>query len=643
LGAYRCSCGGTGYSGPRCETEGHDLSAPDTAFAPQVRGCTDSMADTFDASAVVDDGSCTYAQLVDRTAAAVGGIMAACSAAVVPDADSGDGLVHEVRPTHSVLRTRAVLLNGRPYAGHAVAPRATPLVPTYKAWPAGIDLSAAGAVAVLRYIRMRGPTRDEFEAVIADSNEAPELIQPSCIPKTNNQACRYQGTAESCTAGPRASSCDWDLGTTVEFQDWLESQVVPPAVTLGSDARLDIIFAIIENWSGRAIDVEESGVVTIARSCLWHNTVSGDGGGGALRVRELSHVVISDSRLDSNRAELGGFDVIDGGALLAYSSDVVISGCTMSENNAGMRGGGLALLSRGNLTLLDTLVESNAAGLENGNALCLDEVVPFVRDSTIAPYGALSETVLVTVHVPHGCYDESILPLAGPCAPGFGCFEKNFGVFCDECGTTTVSAGRGPCRPCPPGHGPSADGGDCTQCDNGFFSDVGICSRCAPGSSPSPDLSGCLPCRQGLMSADGVACVHCLDGLEPLLPGATGCVSCPAGRFSDQHQTQCEACPSGQYALSGAGSCRFCEDGMEAQPTSGSGERCVACSAGRAGTGGACEQCPPARAPDAFTGGTACLNCTDLGRGLASVGGRCETCAPGTAPDPIAAPTACAA
>ena len=27
--------------------------------------------------------------------------------------------------------------------------------------------------------------------------------------------------------------------------------------------------------------------------------------------------------------------MIDGGALLAYSSDVVISGCTLSENSAG--------------------------------------------------------------------------------------------------------------------------------------------------------------------------------------------------------------------------------------------------------------------------------------------------------------------
>ena len=95
-------------------------------------------------------------------------------------------------------------------------------------------------------------------------------------------------------------------------------------------------------------------------------------------------------------------------------------------------------------------------------------------------------------------------------------------------GTFLESAAQ-QCSACPAGEQPNTEQTSCERCPPAHASVGSDCRPCLPGHAPSADGSTCSPCRGGLHSPDGVRCVPCPGNAVPWA-NHTAC-RCAAGMY----------------------------------------------------------------------------------------------------------------
>ncbi|ELP87163.1 protein serine/threonine kinase, putative [Entamoeba invadens IP1] len=110
------------------------------------------------------------------------------------------------------------------------------------------------------------------------------------------------------------------------------------------------------------------------------------------------------------------------------------------------------------------------------------------------------------------------------------------------CGTNQELDTNGNCCPtnckiksCDP------NGGQCNQCDDGYFLRYSICNPCIDGCNDCLGLSTCLTCKVGYYITDESTCLLC-NTVDP------HCISCT--------KTSCNNCENGYY--NSMGSCQIC-------------------------------------------------------------------------------------
>jgi hypothetical protein len=626
-GTFECACV-EGFSGVRCEVL--DLLPAVIGMREPIAGCTDSLASNYHATAVLDQGLCTYAEICGVARSRWGDQFAQCQAQLVNGVSSSD------RGVWRLSGSAALAVIGHPLSGHMAMGQATPVVPAYNT---PVDLQTVGAFVSLRYIRMRGQTRAEFEA--EQLAAAPPPTPPSC--RGANMICGWQTTESDCQM---IQGCTWDLGTLPQVAAWLAGLTQAPAVRMGWDATLSIVCCIMESWVNGAIQLDRRASVLLMRSSVWHNAISVSCaafvvcGGAALSAATGSQLRIVESVISSNRVEFRGSPsgavTADGGAILAYGPDlnVTITSSTISQNVAVRHGGAIGLIGSGTLTLTDTLIESNVAhgqlsdrstSIGYGDALELTTIFADVRSTLITPYDG-TKTVHSTDTRPHGCFDTEDVP----CPKNHGCSARSFSIFCTACTSNTVSLGRDVCRSCPVGLGPveTSQGRKCLPCLDGTISIGGVCVPCSAGTVPSVTRDTCVSCLPGRYSSNGTRCLSCQSGLVPTTD-QSACESCTAGRANFNSSMQCRDCPAGLFAPSGSGVCAPCGPGKQSNADANA---CVKCPIGRAGANGTCSACEHGSAPSTYMGGTRCRRCADIGPGMVSEAGLCRACSPGTQP-----------
>jgi hypothetical protein len=117
------------------------------------------------------------------------------------------------------------------------------------------------------------------------------------------------------------------------------------------------------------------------------------------------------------------------------------------------------------------------------------------------------------------------------------------------------------CADCPAGY--YSSGYTCYTCGGGTFSVAGsaTCTACSPNTYSLVGASTCTSCPFGQYS--GTQYSYC-NG--PCGPGyfylqSYGCISCPAGYFSDYttNTYECDQCPAGTVSSAGSSTCTICE------------------------------------------------------------------------------------
>lgn len=183
-----------------------------------------------------------------------------------------------------------------------------------------------------------------------------------------------------------------------------------------------------------------------------------------------------------------------------------------------------------------------------------------------------------------------------PCMPcSMGKYSNENQVACTDCdeGFYNDRDGASSCKNCPPGQS-SLPGMTfcvdslCTGCPVGTYEDVcgatsvNDCSVCKPGtfsSGPSQYCETCPPGRYNNQTgaSSHTSCLDCPAGKYNTDYGRTLCEDCPKNTYLSslgaQRGDQCVLCPRNTFASSGATECVSCADGEFSDP----GGDCMPC------------------------------------------------------------------
>eukprot|EP01048_Picozoa_sp_COSAG05_P010326 COSAG05_NODE_900_length_6670_cov_2.425963_1_plen_168_part_10 len=138
---------------------------------------------------------------------------------------------------------------------------------------------------------------------------------------------------------------------------------------------------------------------------------------------------------------------------------------------------------------------------------------------------------------------------------------------------------------------------------------------------PEEDQSDCRQCQlegDNMHSSDGVSCVACSPGTEPL-ENRSACISCEVvgAAYVSSTGAQCTMCRSGQFPLNDRKSCRDCPFGEVSR-------------------GANCSGCEPGFEPNSATSECASCRGLDSADGLmkfhSTDGVTCEPCWPNSRP-----------
>ena len=157
------------------------------------------------------------------------------------------------------------------------------------------------------------------------------------------------------------------------------------------------------------------------------------------------------------------------------------------------------------------------------------------------------------------------------------------------------------CYSCEPGQYQAGTGKSfCDTCQAGKFSnsEASSCTTCASGTWSGAAASACTPCLTGgWSSAAASACSYCPAGQTPVSTGATTCVACAAGKYSQGLASQpadCIQCADGSYSQAGASSQSNCTQCLPGNYSQG-GKPCQTCPSGTYADGSGkafCSNCP---------------------------------------------------
>jgi predicted outer membrane repeat protein len=417
------------------------------------------------------------------------------------------------------------------------------------------------------------------------------------------------------------------------------------------EAQLTITDSKLERSVTRSISASVASPIYSAAP--WWGDVSEDlsgVGGSVCAIGGSLH--ISGCTIEENMAELRG------GAILGIGVDVVIETTFFTRNTHIMEAGedavmdgGAVHVSGGSLVMDGCFFDGNLATVHgHGDAVYVEGVSAWLIIDTsftrVDPY----HTVYTTASPVAGCAEQVPATWTGasasgyPCDPGFQCQYSRFSIGCSPCpsinitvevAVTTVSEDGITCHPCAPGFTNALDRAGCEPCPTSKYSTGGVCLTCPIGYAPNADQTDCDPCPQGFYSGMSAStgeritsCVRCSRGYQPnLLLAATGCEACAVGRVGTTGSS-CTVCPpgTGPELVNAVAStrCQACEDGKYAVLHE-SGSRCALCPAGKQARNLMDEASTDA--------------CTECAPGLYSLEGQaCTTCDAGTQPNsPIAA------
>jgi len=181
----------------------------------------------------------------------------------------------------------------------------------------------------------------------------------------------------------------------------------------------------------------------------------------------------------------------------------------------------------------------------------------------------------------------------------YQCLECSQGAYSNKRGVSKVEE----CDPCQIGSAASANPVGCLPCKPGSYNDIpgqAECKLCPPNTyNPDEGLAGasdCVPCEQGKYSEAGSAtCLLCPKGYYYGIPDL--CTPCPEGTYNpvdgNTIETECLPCAIEEYSGLASAKCLPCPRGYY---NDGQGQpKCKPCPAGtyndQEGRGTSCIPC----------------------------------------------------
>ena len=206
-------------------------------------------------------------------------------------------------------------------------------------------------------------------------------------------------------------------------------------------------------------------------------------------------------------------------------------------------------------------------------------------------------------------WDVEAQPLCFACQPG----KKKDGGQCVDCDTgyftsTSREANLAFCNPCHPGMFQDLTGqSGCRTCPSGFYQDALAspdCNACETGKYQAKiGTSTCFSCATGQYQAQTgqMSCADCSPGLYQDTTRQVSCKPCAAGKQATdaQRKSECTNCVPGKYqTATGQQQCALCTRGKY-QDDPGSSSNCKSCDKGTGNQGytttegaSSCNTCP---------------------------------------------------
>jgi len=212
---------------------------------------------------------------------------------------------------------------------------------------------------------------------------------------------------------------------------------------------------------------------------------------------------------------------------------------------------------------------------------------------------------------------------------------------CPSGRSSDTDTGAGSCEACAAGKNNGAEGGLCTDCEAGRYTDMSgmaSCELCPQGKASAAGSTECGDCQPGkYVTGTGQAtCSDCEAGRYADKTGMDACEICPDGTASAAGQSECGPCPAGSYSAAGDSICDFCTVGKYRDDSMDDCQDCLAgsfvdqltgassctkCQRGTYATGTvvSCTACPAGAVLDSIEGAVSCTIC-DAGKFAESAG-----------------------